>query len=114
MNDPEVKRVGPESTRILALHADPYPDGKRLKVALELTPFEKRPDIEIVLTDPEGNEASTASVVEPVGWKLELTLHNRQAAPTGGEYHLTARLSYPDLGSIDQRQVVVRLPPAAE
>lgn len=114
LNDPKVERVSPESTRILALRAEPYPDGRRLRIALELTPFQKRPNIELVLTDPDGNEASAASVVEPVGWKLELTLHNRTTPPASGAYRLTARLSYPELGKIDQREVVVMLSPAAE
>ena len=110
LNDPEVERVSPEATRILALRADPYPDGKRLRITLELTPFQKRPNIEIILTDPDGNEASAASVVEPVGWKLELTLHTRKTTPASGEYRLSARLSYPELGKIDQREVAVTLP----
>jgi len=114
LNNPEVERVVPESTRILALRAEPYPDGKRLRVALDLTPFQQRPNIELALSDAEGNETGSASIVEPVAWKLELTLHNRTAAPAAGPYRLTARLSYPELGMVDQREVVVTIPPATE
>lgn len=110
LNDPEVERVAPEATRILDLRAEPYPDGIRLRVALDLTPFQKRPDIEFVLTDAEGHEAGSASVVEPVAWKLELTLHNRKAGPTAGQYSLRAQLSYPELGKIDQREVTIMIP----
>ena len=114
LNDPEVKRVAPEATRILDLRAEPYPDGRRLRVSLELTPFQKRPEIEFTLTDAEGQEAGSASVVEPVAWKLELTLHVRKAGPTAGQYHLSAQLSYPELGKIDQREVNITVPSSTE
>lgn len=114
LNDPEIERVAPEATRILDLRAEPFPDGRRLRVALDLTPFQKRPDIEFVLTDAEGHVAGSASVVEPVAWKLELTLHNRKAGPTSGQYCLSAQLSYPELGKIDQREVTLTIPSATE
>lgn len=114
LNDPEIKRVAPEATRILDLRAEPYPDGRRVRVALDLTPFQKRPEIEFVLTDAQGHEAGSATVVEPVAWKLELTLHNRKTGPTSGEYSLRAQLSYPELGKIDQREVTLTIPASTE
>ncbi len=110
LNGPEVKRVPPQETRLLDLRADPYPDGERLRVTLELTPFEKRPYIELALKDEAGNIAGSASIIEPMGWKLELTLHNRKAIPSVGKYTLLASLSYPDLGEIDRREITVDIP----
>ena len=52
LNDPQVHRLPPNQTRLLDLRAEPYPDGRRMRVALELTPFEQRPYIELTLTDP--------------------------------------------------------------
>ena len=48
---PEVERLEPKAIRILDLRAEPYPDGRRLRVALDLTPFQLRPNIELLLTD---------------------------------------------------------------
>lgn len=119
--DPQVQRLPPEETRILGLRAEPYPEGKRVRVNLELTPFLQRPYIELILSDPEGNEVSSASIVEPVSWTLELTLHLRPstslpavASLREGTYTLAAHLTYPDLGEIDQREATIEITPSAE
>ena len=112
--DPQVQRLTPEETRILGLRAEPYPEGKRVHVNLELTPFLQRPYIELILSDPEGNEVSSASIVEPVSWTLELTLHLRVSAQIAGTYRLAAHLSYPDLGEIDQREATIEITSSAK
>ena len=110
ITDPNVERLPPAKTRLLDLRAEPDPDGKRLRVALALTPFQQRPYIELSLTDSTGDEVASASIVEPVGWKLELTLHIRKTGSTAGNYILTASLSYPDLGEVDRRTLTVIIP----
>lgn len=89
-----LQRVAPEETRVTTLQADPYPDGDRVRVQLELTPFAKRPHIEVTLTDVQGLEVASASIVEPMTWRLEFTLHLRGAR--SGPFTLAARLFYPD------------------
>ena len=88
-------RTAPEETKILSLTAEPYEDGRRVRVNIEISPFEKRPHLEFVLTDTENKEISSASFVEPMTWKLEFTLHLR-AEPAKGPLDLAARLYYPD------------------
>ena len=90
----ELQRLPPEETRIESLEAAPYPDGQRLRVNLHLTPFQVRPYIELTLMDGNGDEVAAASVVEPMNWKLELTLHLRGASVN--PFTLVARLFYPD------------------
>ena len=85
----------PEETEILSLTAEPYEDGRRVRVNIEMSPFEKRPHLEFVLTDSEDREISNASFVEPMAWKLEFTLHLR-TKPADGPLELAARLYYPD------------------
>jgi hypothetical protein len=75
--DPNVERLPPESTRLLDLRAEPYPDGLRIRIGIELTPFLKRPNLELTLTDSHGQDCGSTSILEPMGWKLELTLHIR-------------------------------------
>ncbi|MBI4730544.1 MAG: hypothetical protein HY781_00110 [Chloroflexi bacterium] len=121
--DPNVERLPPEATRFLDLRAESYPDGRRIRIGLELTPFQKRPNIELTLADSLGRACGSASIVEPMGWKLELTLHIRSQTRdtpalsaveglhvTPGAFTLTALLSYPDLGEIDRRQVSIQIP----
>ncbi len=89
-----LQRVTPEETHITSLTAEPYPDGQRVRVNIEITPFLTRPYIEILLTDAEGDEVATASIVEPMGWKLEFTMHLRGA--NRSPFQIEARLFYPD------------------
>ena len=111
--DPDVERLPPESTCILALRTVPLADNRRVHVWLELTPFQKRPEIELTLTAPDGRACTSVSIVEPVVWKLELTLHIVRGTPhpAPGTYTLTAVLTYPDLGELDRRTATLVIPP---
>jgi hypothetical protein len=90
-----LQRTLPENTRILSLKAEPYEDARRVRVDLEMSPFEKRPHLEVVISDNQGQEISSASFVEPMAWKMEFTLHLRRE-PSPGPLTLEARLFYPD------------------
>jgi hypothetical protein len=113
-NDPNIVRYPPAEIHLLDMRANPAPDGKRLRVALDLTPFQQRPIIELDLTDSSGNKVASASIIEPVGWKLELTLHIRKTDPTYGKYTLSASLSYPELGEVDRHTLIIEVPVPAE
>ena len=89
-----LNRMTPEETRITALSAEPYPDGYRARVNIQITPFQKRPHIEVTLTDSEGDEIASTSIVEPMSWKLEFTMHIR--GELKNPYTLAAKLYYPD------------------
>ena len=90
----QLQRMTPEETRITSLTAQPYPDGYRVHVNIEMTPFQKRPHIEVVLNDSVGDEVASTSIVEPMGWKLEFTMHIR--GELKNPYTLEATLFYPD------------------
>ena len=87
-------RAVPEETKISSLSAQPYPDGYRVRVNLEITPFQKRPYIEVILHDSTDAEVASTSIVEPMSWKLEFTMHIR--GELNNPYTLNARLYYPD------------------
>jgi hypothetical protein len=87
-------RATPEETRINSLSAQPYPDGYRVRVNMEVTPFQKRPYIEVTLNDSNGDEVASTSLVEPMSWKLEFTMHIR--GEINNPYTLHARLYYPN------------------
>jgi hypothetical protein len=89
-----LQRATPEETRITSLMAEPYPDGYRLRVDIEMTPFQQRPHLEVVLNDANDEEVASTSIVEPMGWKIEFTMHIR--GELNNPYTLEARLFYPD------------------
>lgn len=108
-------RATPEETRITSLSAEPYPDGYRLHVNIEMTPFQKRPHLEVTLKDSAGDEVASASVVEPLTWKIEFTMHIR--GELLNPYTLEAKLFYPDGPSAEPRTFtfdVTPPPPAPE
>ena len=89
-----LNRATPEETDITALSVEPYPDGRRLHVHIEMTPFQKRPHLDIDIINGEGDEVATANVVEPMNWKIEFTMHLR--GELKNPYKLEAKLFYPD------------------
>ena len=108
-------RATPEETRITSLSAVPYPDGYRLHVNIEMTPFQKRPHLEITLNNGDGDEIASVSVVEPLTWKIEFTMHIR--GELKNPYSLDAKLFYPDGPSTEPQTFtfdVTPPPPATE
>jgi len=89
-----LQRAAPEETRITSLTAVPYPDGYRLRVNIEMTPFQQRPHLQVVLNDAENEEVTSSSIVEPLSWKIEFTMHIR--GELNNPYTLEATLFYPD------------------
>ncbi len=105
-------RAVPEETKIATLTAQPYPDGRRLRVNLEITPFQKRPYIEITLHNAQGSEIASTNIVEPMSWKLEFTMHLR--GELQNPYTLNARLYYPDGPSDQPHQFTFNVEPAPQ
>lgn len=108
----KLQRAVPAETRILSLSAEPYPDRARLHVRLEVTPFQARPYIDVTLRDADGNEVAVSSILEPLSWKLEFTMHLRLKADPAGEYSLEARLYFPDGPHAEPVRYDFTIPPA--
>jgi hypothetical protein len=100
----EANPLPPEEVRITGISAEPYPDGQRVRVMVEMSPFQVRPNLELVLLDMEGEEVATANIIEPMNYKIELTLHIRREDPAG-TYRLDARLFYPEKPDNDRREI---------
>jgi len=83
----------PEEVRVREFRADPWPDGRRIKVYLEVTPFQKRPSGEVLITDVAGKPVATANIIETIDPKMEINLHLR-AEDTRGEYQASVVLFY--------------------
>ncbi len=106
----DLERMTPAETHITSLTTQPYPDSERVRVNVEITPFQTRPHVEFILTDAAGEEVSTVSMIEPMGWKLEFTLHLRGAR--NGPFKLEARLFYPEGPHAEPIATTFELPPA--
>ena len=93
--DPSEVPLPPAEVRIRALNVDPYPDGRRLRVTLELDPFQKRPSADLFLIDAQGNELSSAFIIQTMTRQMELVMHLRR--PASGACTLQVVLYYGSL-----------------
>ena len=101
--------LSPENVRILDLHVEPWPDGKRVRVHMTLTPFQQPPDLEISILNDQKQEVSHVTVVENIDDKLVLTIHLRVPEPHG-DYVLKAIVHYNELGAVTQDDCVFKIP----
>jgi hypothetical protein len=92
-NDPEDLPVPPEEVKIRELTAKAYPDRRRVRVYLELSPFQQAPDAELNIVNRENQTMASVNVIETMDPKMEMTLH-LPASTTPGMYKLSARVFY--------------------
>ena len=92
----------PAEVRLTDVQVEPWPDGRRVRVLLQLTPFQQNPNIETWIAYPGGVEVARSRIIENAEIRLVFTLHIR-ASYVSGPYDLHVQLSYPDLGVVDER-----------
>ena len=83
----------PEQVKFIELGARVYPDGRRVRLNIKVTPFLKRPNIEVFITNAEGQEVASMSVVESMDHTFEMAAHLRGPQP-GGRFTLRGELFY--------------------
>ncbi len=121
--EPSAIPLPPAEVRIKDLRAEPWPDGQRVRVFLEITPFQKRPSGEIAIINAAGDEVASINIIETIVPRMEFTMHLRPPQASG-EYALTAIIFYepesqpsaeaaptpPDRIVVDQRTIHFRIP----
>lgn len=94
----------PSQVKLRECRIEPWPDGRRFRVHLELTPFQQNPTLEAVILDSDGMVAGSATIVENAEFRLVFTMHAR-GSELRNPYQLQISLTYPQLGVVDQRTV---------
>jgi hypothetical protein len=79
---------------------EPWPDGRRIRVLVSLTPFLERPNLYASIQNAKGDEVSSAVIVETMDDQMVFTMHIR-AEEVGGVYTLTLSITYPDHEEVD-------------
>jgi hypothetical protein len=109
----ELKLFGPDETpkpraeiRIEAVRVTPYPDGWRVKLNIDVTPFQERPSLEIYLRR-DGKPIAELSVIETMHRQMEFTLHVRGVTNAAGTYEAEVTLYYEDRLQPQHRQQVL-------
>jgi hypothetical protein len=108
-NDPNVVRLPPEEVRLREVKVAPQPESGRVKIHLELTPFQKRPNISIIITNDAGKEAARTTILETMLTKLEFTMHLREPERSI-EYTIETIVYYQKIPPPGEAEVEIELP----
>ncbi|HXF68745.1 MAG TPA: CoA-binding protein [Thermoflexus sp.] len=99
---------GSNAPRIHGLRATPMPDGRRVVVELELSPFPQPPELELLLYNEQGEEVRSMVVMGVMELQPTYVLHLPHPDP-GGHYRVEARLLEGQT-LLDRQQVEVVMP----
>lgn len=91
--DPNEIPLPPDEVRIVDMNLEPLPDGRRVRMRVELTPFQKKPHGDIQILDHSGRVVAETSFIEAVTPKFEMILHLRAIDPEGA-YQAALTLFY--------------------
>ena len=92
-HDPSDIPLPPEEVRIRELRAEPLPDGRRVRLFIEITPFQQKPNLEIKLFSESGSEAASLSIIEAIDYKMQFTVHLKDTSASG-EYIAALEVYY--------------------
>ncbi len=102
----------PQDVRITELRVEPWPDGRRIRVHLTITPFKENPSLDVILADDLGEEIARADIIETAENRIVFTLHIRTRS-LNNSYQLTANITYPETGIVDTRSIAFQIDPAS-
>jgi hypothetical protein len=91
--DPTAIPLPPDEVRIRQFQAELWPDKRRVRIHLVITPFQVRPSGEITITDEEGTEVAAFSIIETISPRMEFTVHLR-GDQDAGKFTASASLFY--------------------
>jgi hypothetical protein len=94
--DPGLAPKPRSEIRIEKLSVSAYPDGRRIRIEMELTPFipADRPNIEITAFNADGIRVGSTTIIEAVQRVIAVTLHLREPGQPQGDYRFEADLFY--------------------
>jgi hypothetical protein len=94
----------PAEVRFTELRVEPWPDGRRVRVHVSITPFQKNPNLEASITDAAGHEVARVNIIETADVRFVFTMHLR-GEEIKGTFTLTANLNYEEVGNVDARSL---------
>ncbi len=109
IEDPSDMPRPPEEVHIRSLQVEPYPDGRRMRVSIELSPFQQAPDLSLRVLNSQGEEVADLSIIAAHQTKLGLTVHLRDPEPQG-QFTFETMVLYEDLGEVNRLQQLIDLP----
>jgi hypothetical protein len=91
----------PEDVRIRSLSTSMYGDGRRVKISLELTPFQTPPNIMVLIRDQDGEELASTNIIGSMRSQMEFTMHLPDIGASSSCV-LYAAADYPEQGRVHE------------
>jgi stress response protein SCP2 len=91
-----------DDIKILSFDAEPYPDGRRVKVKLLLSSFLQGPNALINLSNQENQELATVNIVNIFSSENEITLHIPGNKKQPGKYTVDVEVFYVEEEEIER------------
>ncbi len=91
-----------DDLKILTLDADPYPDGRRVRVKLVLSPFLQGPNAEINLSNQDDELLASINIVNIFIPENEFTLHIPESKSLPGRFTVNVEVFYVEEEEIEQ------------
>jgi len=88
-HDPSDIPLPPEEVHIRELRVEPLP----VRIFIEITPFQQKPNLEIKILTKSGREAASLSIIEAIDYKMQFTVHLKDANPSE-DYTTTLEVYY--------------------
>jgi hypothetical protein len=107
--DPNEIRMSPEEVRLREVKVTPQANSGRVKIYLELTPFIKKPNINVTITDVMSKEVAQINILETMLPKLEFTMHLHKPEQ-GGKYSVETTVYYQMMPEPSETPVDLHLP----
>ena len=108
--DPTEVPLPPGEVRIRDFQAVPWPDGRRVKIYLEVDPFQKRPSADVAIFTLEGELVAEVSVVESMTRQMEFNMHLRKTSPAK-KYQVRVVVYYEQIPPLPPANQSEPLPP---
>ena len=105
-HDPGDIPLPPDEIRIRVLRVEPLPDGRRVRLIIEITPFQQKPNCEIKIYSETGSEVASLSIIEAIDYKMQFTVHLKDAL-TASIYRVEMEVYYFEADPSNQAQEAV-------
>jgi hypothetical protein len=101
--DPSEPPVPPNEVRIQSVDMIPLNDGRRVRVRVELSPFEQSPNLELEVYNQAGEKVADFSAIGVIENKMEFTLHLRNRVLCG-KYSAKIKIFYSNIAEFLGRE----------
>lgn len=107
-NNPNLRP--PEEITIEGVQAAPFPDNRRVRVTVELTPFRERPNLDIGIFDQQGRQIASSTAIAIMNVQTSYVLHLRGVDDPIGTYTVRVALFYEDQPPQATQDVTLTIP----